>query len=53
MLSVDKVRRFNFLHYTENIEGTPLKLLQNPDVTDPYARRHGKSAPTACSASTP
>lgn len=27
-----KVRRFNFLHYTEEVKG-PLKLLQNPDVT--------------------
>ncbi len=29
-----KVRRFNFLHYTDKVEQIPvLKLLQNPDVT--------------------
>src|SRR5262249_42870791 len=27
-----KVRRFNFLHYTESVQG-PLKMLQNPNVT--------------------
>lgn len=29
-----KVRRFNFLHYTQNLNSVPvLQLLQNPDVT--------------------
>src|SRR6478672_9300131 len=30
-----KVRHFNFLHYTKEIDG-PLKLMMNPDVTVRY-----------------